>query len=79
MCRRGISCLFCSQSILVGIGTTFWLLSYIIKSLNQASQLAKAVAAGDLTQTAEIKNKDEIGMTFEALNGMVENLRNVVR
>lgn len=65
-------------AILIGVGTTVWLLSYIIKSLNQASQLAKAVAEGDLTRTTEIKNKDEIGLTLEALNGMVANLRNVV-
>lgn len=65
-------------AILVGVGTTIWLLSYIGKSLNQASQLAKAVAEGDLTRTVEIKNKDEIGLTLEALNGMVANLRNVV-
>ncbi|MGA2244952.1 MAG: methyl-accepting chemotaxis protein [Verrucomicrobiota bacterium] len=65
-------------AILVGVGTTTWLLSYIIKSLNQASQLAGAVAGGDLTRTAEIKNRDEIGLTLEALNGMVEKLRTVV-
>ncbi len=65
-------------AILVGVGTTIWLLSYIVKSLNQAASLAKSVAEGDLTQTAEIKNQDEIGMTLEALNGMVKNLRTVV-
>jgi methyl-accepting chemotaxis protein len=65
-------------AILVGVGTTVWLLSYIIKALNRATQLAKAVAEGDLTQTAEITNKDEIGLTLESLNEMVANLRNVV-
>ncbi len=65
-------------AILVGVGTTLWLLSYIIKALNRATQLAKSVADGDLTQTAEITNKDEIGLTLESLNEMVKNLRNVV-
>jgi methyl-accepting chemotaxis protein len=65
-------------AILVGVGTTIWLLSYIIKALNRATQLAKSVAEGDLTQTAEITNKDEIGLTLESLNEMVKNLRNVV-
>ena len=65
-------------AILVGVGTTIWLLGYITKSLNQALQLANDVAKGDLTRTVEIKNKDEIGLMLEALNGMVGNLRTVV-
>jgi methyl-accepting chemotaxis protein len=69
---------FLTAAILVGVVTTIWLLSYIIKALNRATQLAKAVAEGDLTQTAEITNKDEIGLTLESLNEMVKNLRNVV-
>ncbi len=65
-------------ALFVGAGTAVWLLNYISKSLSQALGLAQAVAAGDLTQTAEIKNLDEIGLTLEALNGMVGSLRNVV-
>jgi len=65
-------------ALLVGAATAFWLLHYISTSLSRALGLAQAVAAGDLTQTAEIKNLDEIGLTLEALNGMVGSLRNVV-
>ncbi len=65
-------------ALLIGAGTAFWLLTYISKSLEQALHLAKGVAAGDLTQTADIRNRDEIGLTLEALNDMVANLRNVV-
>ncbi len=65
-------------AVIVGIGTTIWLLRYIVTSLNHAALLAQAVADGDLTQTAEIRNHDEIGKTLEALNGMVANLRQVV-
>jgi methyl-accepting chemotaxis protein len=69
---------FLIAAILVGVATTLWLLSYIIHSLSQAARLAQSVADGDLTKTADIKNRDEIGTTLEALNGMVKNLRNVV-
>ena len=69
---------FLIAAILVGVGTTVWLLSYIIHSLQQAARLARSVADGDLTQTADIKNRDEIGTTLDALNGMVKNLRTVV-
>jgi len=66
-------------ALILGSATAGWLLSYIIRSLSQASSLAKAVAEGDLNRTVEVKNKDEIGLTLQALNGMVENLRHVVR
>lgn len=65
-------------AMVIGLATAFFLLSYISASLAKASQLAKAVAEGDLNRTAEIKNHDEIGQTLEALNHMVENLRTVV-
>lgn len=65
-------------AIVIGVATAVWLLSYIGTSLTRAAELAKAVSEGDLNRTVEIKNRDEIGMTLEALNRMVENLRNVV-
>lgn len=75
---RALLIIMLAIAILVGVTTTFLLLGYIIKALTQATRLAKAVAEGDLTQTAEITNKDEIGQTLESLNEMVRNLRNVV-
>jgi methyl-accepting chemotaxis protein len=69
---------FLVAALLMGAATAFWLLSYISKSLTSALDLAKSVAAGDLTRTVEIKNLDEIGLTLEALNTMVGSLRTVV-
>ncbi|MBT0654679.1 methyl-accepting chemotaxis protein, partial [Geomobilimonas luticola] len=39
---------------------------------------AQAVAAGDLSQTLEVRAKDEVGDLANALNAMVESLRNIV-
>ncbi len=64
--------------LVIGATMAAMILTSISKSLRQALELAKAVAAGDLTRTVEIKNKDEIGETLEALNGMVGSLRTVV-
>ena len=69
---------FLVAAVIFGVVTAAWLLNYISKSLRNALDLATAVAGGDLTRTVEIKNKDEIGLTLEALNGMVGSLRTVV-
>jgi methyl-accepting chemotaxis protein len=39
---------------------------------------AEAIAGGDLTQTLDIKQKDEIGQLATALNNMVEKVKEVV-
>ena len=57
---------------------TLLLIRQISRALNQASALARSVAEGDLTQTAEVKQEDEIGAVMLALNTMVTNLRTVV-
>ncbi len=51
----------------------------IIQSLNKSVAFAKRVAKGDLQQTIDINQKDEIGQLVKALNSMVMNLRPVVK
>jgi len=63
---------------IISVLVAAWLLQYIVRSLNNASTLARAVSEGDLTKTADIRNEDEIGKMLKALNNMVENLRRVV-
>jgi len=57
-------------------------LSFIVMSkrlltipLNNAVQMANAIAAGDLTATIEVKSDDEIGCLMAGMKNMVENLR----
>lgn len=40
---------------------------------------AQAVADGDLTQQADVDQKDEIGILASALNGMAKNLRSIMK
>ncbi len=47
--------------------------------LNKGVQFAQKVAAGELTATVNIKQKDEVGQLADALNDMVVKLRDVVK
>ncbi|SNB46532.1 methyl-accepting chemotaxis protein [Geobacter sp. DSM 9736] len=46
--------------------------------LKRGVAFAEAVAKGDLTQRIEIDRKDEVGQLAAALNGMVEQLKEIV-
>ncbi len=50
----------------------------ISASLNRGIAFAKKVAAGDLTSTINIKQRDEIGQLAEAFNTMIIKLREIV-
>ena len=60
-----------------GIGLSSVLVRYLTSALASATELAHAVASGDLTRTVAVTSHDEIGTMVTALNDMVENLRNV--
>ncbi|MGE4559819.1 MAG: methyl-accepting chemotaxis protein [Desulfobulbus sp.] len=47
----------------------------ITKPLFKGVDLAKAMAGGDLTQSMDVNQKDEIGMLAQSLNDMAKNLR----
>lgn len=49
----------------------------ISKPVEKGVEFAKHIAAGDLTQSLDIKQRDEIGQLADALNQMVVNLRNM--
>ncbi len=64
--------------VLGGVLVTI-IVRYLGRVLQSAADLARSVASGDLTQTVEVTNHDEIGSLVTALNEMVENLRTVAR
>ena len=66
-------------ALLLGIVLTIWIVRYLVRSLRSASELARTVARGDLTQTVDVTNRDEVGELVTALNEMVHNLREVAR
>jgi methyl-accepting chemotaxis protein len=63
---------------IIGMGTAFWISTSISKALGKASDMAEAIAGGDLTETMDYTNKDEIGDLAASLNKMVIKLREVV-
>ena len=63
---------------LLGIGIAAWISLAVSRGLHQAGQLARAVAEGDLTRTADYDRRDEIGDLVVNLNAMSDKLRDVV-
>jgi methyl-accepting chemotaxis protein len=50
----------------------------IVRSLNMAQQVAGSIAAGDLSSTIDITQKDEIGKLMLSLKNMNESLASIV-
>ncbi|MDG3439629.1 methyl-accepting chemotaxis protein [Nitrospirillum amazonense] len=65
-------------SLLVAVAAGTWIALGISRGLNRAGALAQAVADGDLTRTAEVTSRDEVGDLMRHINSMVEKLRGVV-
>ncbi len=66
-------CLVAGFILAVALGLI--LTRLITKPLFKGVDLAKAMAAGDLTRTMDVEQKDEIGMLAQSLNDMAKNLR----
>lgn len=66
-------------SLVIGSLLALWMVRYLVGSLHSASALVVAVAGGDLSKTVEVKSKDEMGVTLDALNNMVRVLREVAK
>lgn len=50
----------------------------ILRGLNEAIRLSRCIAAGDLSQTAKVRGRDEIADLIKAQKAMVAKLRDVV-
>jgi methyl-accepting chemotaxis protein len=64
-------------SLLLGTVAASWIAMSISRGLRRAGALAQAVAEGDLTQTARVTSRDEIGELVSHVNTMVGRLRAV--
>ncbi|MDE1992857.1 MAG: HAMP domain-containing protein, partial [Rhizobiaceae bacterium] len=65
-------------SLILAAIIAYWIASTISKGLARANTVVRDVAEGDLTKTAEITNRDEIGELLGNVNVMIERLRGVV-
>lgn len=69
-------------AIVLGLALSAWLGFILIRAitgpLNTAVRLARAVAAGDLTQHVDVHSTNEVGQLMQALKDMNDNLVKVV-
>jgi methyl-accepting chemotaxis protein len=65
-------------AVLLGAVICVWLLHAIVRPLADAVNVAKSVAAGDLTRSIEVESTDETGQLLQALKDMNESLVRIV-
>ena len=65
-------------SLLLAIGAAVYISFNISRGLRRATEAVRSVAEGDLTKTAAITSRDEIGDVLGHLNLMIERLRGVM-
>ncbi|OYX30895.1 MAG: methyl-accepting chemotaxis protein [Hydrogenophilales bacterium 32-62-9] len=56
----------------------FWLIRAISRPLNEAVRVAESVAAGDLTQTIDVRSNDETGRLMQAMQAMNTSLSQII-
>lgn len=66
-------------AIIIATFIFIWVSRSITKPIIQGVNFAKQMSEGDLTQTLDIKQKDEVGMLASAMNQMVENLGKMLK
>jgi methyl-accepting chemotaxis protein len=69
---------FAILSVLLAVGLGIFISRIITVPLKRSVEFAQAVAGGDLTHRLDMQREDEIGVLSNALNGMVEELREVI-
>ncbi len=62
----------------IGIGFSLWMTRAISRPLNEAVEIARRVADGDLTARIEAKSRDETGQLLQALRNMNDSLAKTV-
>ncbi|MBB4187797.1 methyl-accepting chemotaxis protein [Sinorhizobium terangae] len=75
---RGIMIGVAAAAVIIALFAAVWISLTISRGLARATAAVRNVAEGDLTRTAEITTKDEIGDLLGHVNGMIERLRGVV-
>jgi len=66
-------------AILLGIVAAVFIARGITRPIAKGVDFAKAMSGGDLTQTLDFEQKDEVGILAVALNTMAGNLRKMFR
>jgi methyl-accepting chemotaxis protein len=67
-----------SAALVVGALLAYFLSRSITDPLREAVEVARTVAAGDLSRKVEVHSRDETGQLMEALKSMTDNLNRIV-
>ncbi|MBU0985303.1 MAG: methyl-accepting chemotaxis protein [candidate division Zixibacteria bacterium] len=62
-------------SLLLSLAIAYLLSRQITKPIREVSEIAQAVAIGDVSRSVTVRSQDEIGVLGEAFNGMIEYLQ----
>jgi len=65
-------------TVVVGAAIMVWLVRTITKPLNEAVEIARTVASGDLSTHIHVSGTDEIGMLLKSLKDMHDSLADIV-
>ena len=73
-----MSLIICFIGVLASIGIAVFIMRLITGPVGKAVDLARAIAVGDLDQSIDVRQKDEIGELAAAMKIMTENLKTLV-
>jgi methyl-accepting chemotaxis protein len=65
-------------TVVVGAAIMIWLVRSITTPLNEAVEIARVVASGDLSTHINVRGTDEIGMLLKSLKDMHDSLAEIV-
>ncbi|MEF3331063.1 methyl-accepting chemotaxis protein [Oceanobacillus oncorhynchi] len=66
-------------AIVIGLAVTAVIVRSIVKPIKELKEKAQIISTGDLTQSIEVKTKDEIGELSIAFNEMQGSLKELIR
>jgi methyl-accepting chemotaxis protein len=75
---RNMSTVFIATALIFAAFMGIIMIRGIVRSLNMAQQVAGNIAAGDLSSTINVTQKDEIGQLMVSLKNMNESLGSIV-
>ncbi|HZW25606.1 MAG TPA: MCP four helix bundle domain-containing protein, partial [Gallionella sp.] len=75
---RNLMLILAVAAVALGVGIAFWITFSITRPLNDAVNVANALAAGDLTARIDVTSKDETGQLLQAMQNMVGKLSGII-
>ncbi|MFW6251859.1 MAG: methyl-accepting chemotaxis protein, partial [Halanaerobium sp.] len=75
---RYMSLLIGVIAVIIGMAVAYYIAGYIARPILKLRDSANVIAGGDLTETVNIENDDEIGELADAFNKMVDNIKKLV-